>query len=51
MFVCEKLAKQDAGFTVKECEAIFRCVKELEKTVLPDRQRSDRLISYPTSHR
>ena len=51
IYACEKLEKQEAVLTVKECEAILRCAKELEKVVLPDRQRSDRPIPYPPSHR
>ena len=35
--ICEKLARQAAMLTVEECETIFRCARELEKTVLPDR--------------
>jgi hypothetical protein len=49
IYACEKLEKQEAVLTVKECEAILRCAKKLEKIVLPDRQRSDRPIPYPTS--
>lgn len=49
--VCENLEGYDGVLTVPECEAILRCAKGLEKKVLPDRQRSDRPILYPTSHR
>ena len=51
MRVCEQVERHDAALTVKECEAILRCAKELEKIVLPDRDKSDRPIPYPTSHR
>jgi len=49
--VCENLESHNAALTVQDCEAILRCAKELEKIVLPDRERSDRPIPYPTSHR
>ncbi|HXC66176.1 MAG TPA: hypothetical protein VN638_02085 [Nitrospiraceae bacterium] len=48
---CKKLARQDAVLTVQECEVVFRCAKELEKKVLPDRQQSDRRQPYPASDR
>jgi hypothetical protein len=51
MRASENLARQEAALTVQECEAVFRCVRELEKKILPDRQQSDRPIPYPTSHR
>jgi hypothetical protein len=51
IYACEKLAGQDGVLTVQECEAVFRCVRELEKKVLPDRQQSDRRQPYRTSHR
>jgi hypothetical protein len=51
IYACEKLARQDAALTVQECEVVFRCAKELEKKVLPDRQQSDWRKSYPTSDR
>jgi hypothetical protein len=38
MFVCEELAGQEAVLTVQVCEAMFRCVRELKKNVLLDRQ-------------
>ncbi len=49
--VCETLEEHDAVLTVQECEAILRCAKQLENKILPDRQRSDRPLLYPTSHR
>jgi len=47
----ENLARLEAVLTVQECEAVVRCVRELEKKILPDRQQSDRPIPYPTSPR
>jgi hypothetical protein len=38
IYACEKLAQQDTALTVQEREIVFRCAKELEKKVLPDRQ-------------
>lgn len=49
--VCEQLARQDIVLTVRENEAVVRCVRELEKKILPDRLQTDRPIPYPTSHR
>ena len=34
----ENLARLEAVLTVQECEAVVRCIQELEKKVLPDRQ-------------
>jgi hypothetical protein len=34
---CQQFARQDAVLTVQECEAVVRCIRELEKKVLPDR--------------
>ncbi len=51
MRASENLARQDAVLTVQECEVVSRCVRELEKKILPDRQQSDRPTPYPTSHR
>ena len=51
MRASENIARQDAVLTVQECEVVFRCAKELEKKVLPDRQQSDRRQPYPASDR
>ena len=40
--VCEMLEGHDAVLTVQESEAIYRCVKQLENKVLPERERSHR---------
>lgn len=45
--VCETLAGDETVLTVREREAVARCIRELDKHVLPDRPQEDQPLASP----
>jgi hypothetical protein len=43
--VCETLAGDETVLTVREREAVARCIRELDKHVLPDRPQDDQPLA------